>query len=71
MGAGVIDSYYRGLVAVVFFNVCNRVFEMNKGHRFAQIIFQNDDWCSSLREVLTFNDTTQRGQGSFGSYCLK
>ena len=69
MGAGVIDSYYRGLVAVVFFNVCNRVFEMNKGHRFAQITFQKID--APLREVLTFNDTTQCGQGSFGSYCLK
>ena len=43
MGAGVIDSCYRGLVAVVFFNVSNRVFEMNKGRRFAQIIFQKID----------------------------
>ena len=70
VGCGVIDSDYRGPAAVIFFNFFSRVFEINKGCRFAQIIFQKIAR-PTLREVLTFNDRTQCDQSSFGSSGLK
>lgn len=70
VGGEVIDSDYRGPVAVIFFNFSDRVFEINKGCRLTQIIFQKIA-THTLREVLTFNDRTQRDQGSFGSSGLK
>ena len=41
VGGRVIASDYRGPVAVIFFHFSNRVFEINKGCRFTQIIFQD------------------------------
>ena len=81
VGGGVIDSDYRDPVAVTFVNFSNRVFEINKGCKFAvfeinkgckfaQIIFQKIP-TPTLREVLIFNDRTQRDQDSFGSSGLK
>ena len=70
VGGGVIDSEYRDPVAVISLNFSNRVFEINKGCRFAQIIFQKIP-APTLREVLIFNDRTQRYQDSFGSSGLK
>ena len=57
VGGAVTDSDYR--VAVMFFNFFNKVFEINKGCRSTQIIFQKIA-TSTLREVLTFNDRTER-----------
>ena len=40
VGGGVIDSDYRGPVVVLLFNFSNIHFEVRKGQRFAQIMFQ-------------------------------
>ena len=40
VGGGVIDSDYRDPVAVVCLSFSNRVFQIKKGQRFAQIIFR-------------------------------
>ena len=66
VGGGVIDSDYRGPVSVVFFNFSSRYFEAKKGQGFPQIIFQKIAW-PTLRDVLAFDDKTQRDTGAFGS----
>ena len=72
VGGGVIDADYRGPVSVIFFNFSNRHIEIEKGCRFAQIVFQKVTNHSVLREVQNFEDNkTQRGEGSFGSTGLK
>ena len=64
---GVTDSDYKGPVAILFFNFSNIHFEVRKGQRFAQIIFQKIAH-PVLREVQTFEDCrTFRNQGVFGS----
>ena len=75
VGGGVIDSDYRGPVAVVFFNFSNRVFEIEKGQRFSQIIFQKIA-SSTLTEVPAFDDRTECNLGALSSSgtsveCLK
>ena len=54
VSAGVIDSDYRGPVCVLSFNFSNNIIEIEKGSRFAEILFQK---CarSSLREVEMFD----------------
>ena len=71
---GVIDFDYRGPVVVVFLNFSNRHFEIKKGQRLVQIIFQKIAW-PVLREVLTFEGSrTVQIQGAFessgGSTCV-
>ena len=62
VGGGVIDSNARGPVSVVFFNFSSRYFEVKKRQRFAQIIFRKIPR-PTLREVLAFDDKTQRDTG--------
>ena len=40
MGAGVIDSDYRGEIGVVLFNFSNEDFAVNMGDKIAQLIFE-------------------------------
>ena len=40
VGGGVIDADYRGPVAVIFLNFSNRVFEISRGCRSAQVFFR-------------------------------
>ena len=70
VGGGVIDSDYRGPVSVIFFNFSARSVEIEKGTRFAQIIFQKIT-NPTLREVEKFTDRTQSDRGSFGSSGLE
>ena len=71
-GGGVIDADYRGPVSDIVFNFSNRHVEIEKGSRFAQIVFQKVANHPVLREVENFEDNkTQRGEGSFGSTGLK
>lgn len=70
VGDWMMNAYYRGPVAVIFFNFSNKVFEISKGSRFAQIIFQKIA-APTLTEVDKFENSIQRGQGSFGSTGLK
>lgn len=70
IGAGIIDSDYRGLVRVLVIN--NReqssedaTFEVKAGMRIAQIVFQ---WCYPDELVLVDETTlTERGASGFGS----
>ena len=40
VGAGVIDSDYRGKLGVILFNFSNEDFVINMGDRIAQLIFE-------------------------------
>tara|TARA_B100001250_G_scaffold406008_1_gene424381 strand:- start:4050 stop:4496 length:447 start_codon:yes stop_codon:yes gene_type:complete len=62
---GTIDSDYRGEVGVVLINLSNKNFIVNNGDRIAQLIvtsFSKVSW-TELEKL----DTTDRGDGGFGS----
>ena len=67
VGAGVIDSDYRSEIGVILFNHSNEDFEIKRGDRIAQLIFEKIYNCEP--EVVDYNDLTQtrRGEGGFGS----
>lgn len=62
--AGVIDSDYRGEIGVVLINHGSDVFYVVPGDRIAQIIFQQIN-----TPLMTAGDidTTERGEGGYGS----
>lgn len=62
---GTIDADYRGEVGVLLINLSNDPFKIKNGDRIAQMViakYQQAEWISV--EQL---DTTQRGDGGFGS----
>lgn len=66
-GAGVIDADYRGEVKIVLFNHSSKDFEIKSGDRIAQLVLEkiiNADIVEITKEEL---DTTERGEGGFGS----
>ena len=65
VGAGVIDSDFRGVIQVLLFNHKSDVLKINVGDRIAQIIIEKID----TRELQEVDDltTTQRGWRGFGS----
>tara|TARA_R110002020_G_scaffold454308_1_gene669663 strand:- start:2096 stop:2518 length:423 start_codon:yes stop_codon:yes gene_type:complete len=63
--AGVIDSGYRGEVKVCLWNSTDKYSIIHAGERIAQIIFQEVPQFY-LKEVASL-DTTERGEGGFGS----
>jgi len=66
---GTIDSDYRGEVGIVLINLSNKNFIVNNGDRIAQLIvtsFSKISWVESKSL-----DTTDRGDGGFGSTGLK
>lgn len=66
VGAGVIDSDYRGEIKVLLFNhSVDHVFEISPGDRVAQLICERCE----LPEVIQVDelDETERGEGKFGS----
>eukprot|EP01116_Phalansterium_solitarium_P002254 TRINITY_DN12146_c0_g1_i1.p1 TRINITY_DN12146_c0_g1~~TRINITY_DN12146_c0_g1_i1.p1 ORF type:complete len:159 (-),score=23.30 TRINITY_DN12146_c0_g1_i1:123-599(-) len=65
VGAGVIDSDYRGPLGVVLFNHAETDFEVKKGDRVAQLIIEK----IAMPEVVEVDDldATDRGAGGFGS----
>ena len=65
VGAGVIDSDYRGEVKVLLFNLGEKDFEVNKGDRVAQLIIEKYT-ITQMTEVKELDDTV-RGAGGFGS----
>lgn len=65
VGAGVIDSDYRGVVGVVLFNFSNHVFHVKRGDRIAQLIVERI-WHPLLVETDNL-DATVRDRGGFGS----
>ena len=65
VGAGVVDSDYRGEVGVVLFNHGDQDFEVKMGDRIAQLILEKID-TPPVEEVQGLEDTV-RGSGGFGS----
>ncbi|VDD90649.1 unnamed protein product [Enterobius vermicularis] len=65
VGAGVIDSDYRGEVKVLLFNFGEEDYQVRKGDRIAQLICERYEGCQIVEEEkLT---ATDRGAGGFGS----
>ena len=69
VGAGVVDSDYRGEVGVVLFNHGDQDFEVKMGDRIAQLILEKIDTLP-VEEVQGL-DGTVRGSGGFGSTGVK
>ena len=65
VGAGVIDSDYRGEVKVLLFNFSDEDFCFNEGDRMAQMIIEKYTM-TTIQEMETL-DATVRGEGGFGS----
>lgn len=65
IGAGVVDSDYRGNVGVLLFNLSNEVFHVNKGDRIAQMVIKRYE-SLDVEEIFS-NTDTERGNGGFGS----
>lgn len=65
VGAGVIDSDYRGQVLVVLFNHSNVTFNVKVGDRIAQLIFERIS-TPEVEEVEQLRHT-ERGASGFGS----
>lgn len=65
VGAGVIDSDYRGEVKVLLFNFSDTDFGVSEGDRIAQMIIEKYTQ-TTLTEVDELDETV-RGDGGFGS----
>jgi len=66
VGAGVIDSDYRGSVGVVLFNHSDVDYVVRCGDRVAQLIIEKIE-TPDLVQVEKIDDATERGSGGFGS----
>jgi dUTP pyrophosphatase len=66
VGAGVIDTDYRGHVQIVLFNHSENDFNIKKGDRVAQLIIEQIQH-PRVVEVKSFKEQTKRGVGGFGS----
>ena len=65
VGAGVVDSDYRGEIKVILFNHSAEDFPVQAGDRIAQLILERID-TPPVRKVAVLEDT-DRGSGGFGS----
>ena len=68
-GIGVIDSDYRGEIAVGLINHGNEPFEVRRGDRIAQMMFLPVETASFL--IADTLDETERGEGGFGHTGVK
>ena len=66
VGAGVIDSDYRGEVKVLLFNLSDVDFEIKPQERVAQLIIEKYT-PTEIQEVEGKLEETARGEGGFGS----
>lgn len=64
-GTGIIDSDYRGEIKVSLINRGHDFFEVKRGDRIAQIIFEKVE--DVELEKVTVLDVTERGENGFGS----
>ena len=69
VGAGVIDSDYRGEVKVLLFNFSDLEFKVSPGDRIAQLIIEK--YTRTDIEEVEDLDATVRGEGGFGSTGVK
>lgn len=71
VGAGVVDSDYRGEVKVLYINTTDSDVEVEEGERFAQLIptmIRQDVRCSwKGQESIESFISKERGEGGFGS----
>lgn len=65
IGAGVIDSDYRGNIGVLLFNLSNEPFHINEGDRIAQLVIKKYEMIEP-EETFQISET-ERGIGGFGS----
>jgi dUTP pyrophosphatase len=65
IGAGVIDSDYRGNVGVLLFNLSSEPFYIKRGDRIAQLVIKRYEIVEP--EEIFENSDTNRGSGGFGS----
>ncbi len=65
VGAGVVDSDYRGALNVILFNHADVDFAVKQGDRIAQLILEKISF-ADVEEVQDL-DATVRGAGGFGS----
>ena len=65
IGAGVIDSSYRGEIKVLIINQSNEEYKIDKGNKIAQIIFEAFH-VFQFEQVTSLNET-ERGTKGFGS----
>ena len=65
VGAGVVDSDYRGEIKVILFNHSDVPFKVKKGDRIAQLILEKI--YTIPVEVVDSLEQTERGDGGFGS----
>ena len=65
VGAGVIDSNYRGELGVILFNFGDEDFIVNMGDKIAQLIFEKIK-TSTIKEIDSLEET-RRGTSGYGS----
>lgn len=65
VGAGVVDSDYRGAVKVLLINTTENEFKIDIGDRIAQLIITKIE--NPIIEIVDDLDATVRGGGGFGS----
>ena len=63
--AGIIDSSYRGPLGVLYDNISDSDYTINAGDRIAQLLVMPSYHFRA--EVVDILDTTERGEGGFGS----
>lgn len=67
VGAGVIDSDYRGNISVILFNHSDEVFNYNEGDKIAQLIIEKIGYFEIKELAVLDNFESERGIGGFGS----
>lgn len=65
IGAGVVDSDYRGEIKVLIFNLSSEITKIKKGDKIAQIIIEKHS--PLVPKLVTSLDNTVRGENGFGS----
>ena len=65
IGAGVIDSDYRGIIKILLINNGNEEFNFSAGERLAQLIISN--YCHLEPEVVNNLNQTKRQKSHFGA----
>ena len=63
--AGVIDSGYRGEIGIVFVNLSDQDYKIEKGQKIAQMLIQKVERVE-IEETKELSET-KRGEGCFGS----
>lgn len=69
VGAGTIDSGYRGEIKIHLYNHGPTAVDINEGDRIAQIVICRHD--SPLFELVTSLDESERGKNGFGHTGVK